>query len=134
MLETAQSNLVTLIAGAVITSALLGLASHEGSIARDLAVDAALDGLAARIAGAACSAGHPFSRIAIPSALVGSGSDVASLTLLPDHVRAEVQGGAARVSVTFPPIGGAFPLDLTGHGFVDVTFDPLRERCVATAA
>lgn len=134
MIDFAQSNLVTLIAGAVIASALLGMSAWEGALREDQRVQSAVDALAFEIAAAECSAAHPVARIPLAGYLDAVRDDVSAVVLYPDHLRALRPGGGAVRSVDFPAIPLAAPLDLRDARVLELAFDPLAGRCLAAAA
>ena len=129
MIEVAQSNLITLIAGAVLTSALLAFASYEGALSNDEAIAAALDGLAVDIAGASCSALHPSARVALGDSLAALPGAVHNVTLLPNHIRATEDDGTAHTSIEFPALPLQAPLPLLAKSSLIFSWDPLMERC-----
>ncbi len=129
MIEVAHSNLVTLVAGAVLTSALLAFASFEHALFADETVVAALDRLAVEIAGAACSPLHPTASVALGDALSILPTSVLAVTLYPNHVRAVEDGGTAHASIEFPALPLQAPLPLLAKSSIHFSWDPLLERC-----
>jgi hypothetical protein len=132
MFEAAQSNLLTLAAGAVLSSCLLALASSESGQGEDAAVVSVLDGIASQIAGAQCSASHPSSTIPLEAASRAFPKRVVLVTLLGSHLRARTASGAALVSVEFPALPLDAPVELLGRAALVLSFDFLVERCAVS--
>src|SRR3989304_4271906 len=131
VLEEIQSHLVTAIAGAVIASALLGAASFERAMGEALALQRVLDDAAAVLSKVGCSAAHPFVRLDLGALLEGAQGRALSVLLLGDHLRALRPGGGAALSLRFPAIAQAEPLELLGFAALELRFDPVEERCGA---
>lgn len=134
MIEIAQSSLVTLVAAAVLSSSLLAFAAYEGSAAQDVALDAALDGLARAIADAGCGPARPASTIDLSGSWADLRDRVSGLVLLPDHLRATEADGSAHLSLEFPRLALQGPVDLLGRLSLDLSWDPVFDVCTARAS
>jgi hypothetical protein len=132
VIEEAQSNLMTLAAGAVLSSCLLAVASMESAEGQDASVVSALDAIAFEVARAQCSASHPTTAISLAAVWKTLPERVVQVTLLPSHLRARMASGAALASVEFPALALESPLDLLGRATLTLAFDFLSERCAVS--
>ena len=132
MIEFAQSQLISLIAGAVITSALLGFAAYESSASTDGAALAVIDGVAVDVAAVRCDAAHAATNLTIGDRLRALPDAVDSVDLLPSHLRAHFRDGRALVSVSFEALPLLAPLHLSSASALRFAWDPLSESCTIT--
>jgi hypothetical protein len=133
MIEFAQANLMTLIAGAVITSSLLGFASYQEASADALAVAASLDRVAVAIAAVGCGAARPFTSIDLAAPFSGMPASIVSVELWPTHLRATDEGGASYTSLRFAALPLDGPLDLTARVRLEFAFEPFALGCSVSA-
>jgi len=132
MIDFPQSNLVALIAAALIAATMLGVGASESDKRETLELQRGLDALAFAIASAECSPAHPETRVPIDAALGNLQGSIASLVLLPTHLRALRPDAGALTSVEFPPLYLEHPLELSKARALDLTYDSVEERCAAS--
>lgn len=133
MMDIAQSQLLTIVAGAVLASSLVGVGAYENARAEDLTVVGALDALALRIGSSGCSASRPNSTVELSSTWQALPAAVVSLTLYPGHVRATRDGLPALSSVEFPPLILGAPMELPRGAVLWLRYVSLEHACAVSA-
>lgn len=134
MIDIAQSQLLAIVAGAVLASSLLGVGAYQHSKSEDLGVVGALDALALRIGSSGCSASRPTATVELSSTWEALPPAVVSLTLFPDHVRAARDGRPALSSAEFPRLILDAPLELPRGAVLWLHYLPLDHACAVSAA
>jgi hypothetical protein len=131
--DAPQAPHVVLVAGAVLSAAVLSVASAEHADVDRAQAVAAADELAIAIARSGCSADVPLVHLDLGAWQVQVKDRVHAAQLHDTHVRLTLASGETVTSIAFRPLGLGAPIDLLAAAGLALAYDPLAGPCTARA-